>query len=202
MTTELAIPGIDRLDLGSLIFARNFEQYCKMLEDLRAGKCSFCGELDPEFNELVFENAKCRGWYYKKIAKRANLDYQALIAPYAHITDQSDITADLGYCVFDIFHKFCMKDNLPGGAIFMRFGDPWLNCGTQRHVHFNVKVPNGEGEVREPFRKTIAEFEEDQKKALAFEKMRLNVEANGVTPEAALLELAPADYELVKDRLK
>lgn len=201
-STELFVPGLDRLDTSTLIFARGFKQYCKMIQDLKAGKCSFCGDLDPDLNEVVFENKLWRGWYYKGNIERANLAYQALVAPFRHITRLRDLTPEDWACLGEIVVKFDEKDNLPGGAIMMRFGDPWLNAGTFRHLHKNIFVPNGKGPVRQPLRKTNEEFEEDVKKALVFEKMRLDVQANGVTPEEALAKLGPDEYELVKDRLK
>lgn len=191
-STELVIPGLDWEEVGTLMYARGFKQYCEMIKRIQAGECFFC-QLDTELNIVIFENERWWGWYNPVKIERANLAYHAVIAHRQHLTQLSDLTPEDGYHLFDIVQKFAQKDNLPGGGMLMRFGDPRLNAGTIRHLHLNIMVPNGKGEVRPPLRKTMEEVEEDMKKSVAFEKMRLG------TPFEAL---EPAEQDLVRDRLK
>ena len=188
----LQIPGLDSLDVGTLIFARGFKQYCEMVKKIQAGECFFC-QLNTDFNEVIFENKLWHGWYYTAQIESANLACHIVIAHKRHLPQLTELTSEDGRYLFEIVLMFAKKDNLSGGGLLMRFGDPRLNAGTVRHLHLNIIVPNGKGDVRLPLRKTGDEVEQNMKKALVFEKMRLGTPLN---------ELEPTEYELVKDRMK
>lgn len=60
--------------------------------------------------------------------------------------------------------------HLEGGIIATRFGDMRLNAGTIPHLHVNIMVPNGTGEVRIPAYKSTDGREANQTRAEGFAK--------------------------------
>ncbi len=64
--------------------------------------------------------------------------------------------------------RIAMKYTLAGGIIATRFGDMSLNSGTVPHLHENIMVPNGTGEVRIPVFKDPKDRAENQARAAEF----------------------------------
>lgn len=77
-----------------------------------------------------------------------------LIASKEHWRIPTDISPQ-GWIDFGAMNTWAFENyDLPGGMLFVRFGDMRLNAGTVPHMHWNLWVPNETKEVRVPIYKT------------------------------------------------
>lgn len=190
MEDTLVIPGLGRNDIGTLINTRTYPQYCEMVWQILWGNCPFC-KLDLKLNNVIVENDHWRAWENPFLQKYTA--HHFIIAHQVHLTHLSDVTSADGRDLFDILSKLAEPADIRGGGVLMRFGDPLLNAGSIRHLHANLFVPDGTGELRLPLCKTPEEVAAKMKVICVFEKMRL-----GATFEA----LDPKEQDLVRDRLE
>lgn len=187
---ELVIPGMGKEDIGTLINTRTYPQYCEMVRRILAVECPFC-ELDLELNKIILENDHWRAW--ENPFPQKYTAHHLIIAHQVHLTHLSDVTSADGRDLFDILSRLAEPADIRGGGVLIRFGDPLLNAGSIRHLHANLFVPDGTGELRLPLCKTPEEIAEKMKVIRVFEKMRTG------TP---FEKLEPAEQDLVRDRLE
>jgi len=91
-----------------------------------------------------------------------------LIAPFRHITEMSALDS---YDWRHIGHlmEWCLKEqNINGGGIIWRFGDPHFNAGTIAHLHINIIEPTPGVEYRAPFAKNEPDHEKNYRRMLGF----------------------------------
>jgi len=189
-SAELIIPGLDQEDIGSLQNTRTFPQYCEMVRKILAGECMFC-ELDQKLNKVVFENDRWRAW--RNPYPQEFTAHHWIIAHREHLTHLRDVTSADGRDLFEILSRLAEPKEIYGGGVLMRFGNPLLNAGSVRHLHVNLMVPDGAGEVRVPLCKTPEEIAAKMNVIRVFEKMRQG------TP---FEELNLVEQVLVRDRLE
>ncbi len=115
-----------------------------------------------------------------------------VLAPDRHITNLGEMTLEDWQAFRNMVYHFHDLTTHRGGAIVMRFGDPTLNAGSVRHIHANIIVPAGTGEVRVTLAKEREEIEHKKKVLCIFEKLRL-----GTPPK----DLTMDEYTLVAGRL-
>ena len=189
MNTEIEIPNLNDEDIGTLFNARTYPQFCEMVRRIQSKDCPFCN-LNTALNKVIMENTYWRAWLNPFPQKHHQ--YHFIIAHKEHVTHVNDLRSQgwvqLGASVLWLSNHF----GLSGGGIIVRFGDPRLNTGGVRHLHANIQVPDGSGEVRVPLAKKPEDVEEKKKVIRVFEKMRLGT---------AFENLAANERELVKDRL-
>jgi len=130
------------------------------------------------------------------------------IAPSKHIVHPDQMTSDdYDLCMSLIMYAISSPDGigmgLPGGGVLWRWGDPERNAGSIRHMHINIIVPDGTGEVRPPLAKKPADVAKKKKIVRVWEKLRLE----GLSPEDARdfaqsgRVLTPDEFALVEKRL-
>ena len=186
----LSIPGIDRMDIGSLLFVGSYKYYCLMVKNLQEGICPFC-QIDHKINEILYENDSWRAWVNPVLGKK-NTALHLVIPCKRHITHVRQLRRDEGADLVDVFNWADIEFELPGGGVTMRFGDPLFNAGTIRHLHCNIQVPDGNGKLEVTLAKDKDKILWHWKVVAIYEKMRLGTPFESLSPE---------EQELVKDRL-
>lgn len=187
---EMEIPGIDRTDIGSILFVTTYKYYLLMVENLQKGTCPFC-QINPEVNKVLYNNDSWRIWQNPVPGKK----HQALhlvVAHTYHLTGLDEFKGQDGVDLIDAIKWANDNFNIPGGGIMMRFGDPLLNAGTIRHLHFNIQVPDGTGKLEITLAKDQEKMAWHRSVITVFEKMRTG------TP---FEKLDLKEQELVRDRL-
>lgn len=203
----LHIPGLEDEDVSTLLNARTFKQYRQYVQDRLNGICPFCDPLDAELNKVIrqtndcFEDGDWRIW--RNPFPQKHTSTHLIIAPVRHVVranqmtfnDWQNMTSLIDYAISAI------GMGLPGGGVLMRFGDPALNAGSIRHLHVNIIVPDGTGEVRLPLAKDPKDVEAKRKVIAVFEKIRVNMHNWNEPLSNVLAILSEEELELVKDRL-
>ncbi len=189
------IPGLSAEDVATLLNVKTLAQYKQYVADMLAHKCPFCEPLDTNLNRVISEHGGWRMWHNPFPAPNSRV--HLVIAPVRHITHPHDLATDDWHHMTRLISRAVSQEDwldleLPGGGVLMRWGNPRWNAGSIRHIHTNIIVPNGEGEVRLPLAKNPKDVEKKSKTLHVFEKMR-----RGATVD----DLAYAEYQLVKDLL-
>lgn len=189
-TPVFSIPGIDRMDIGSLLFVGSYRYYCLMVKNLQEGICPFC-QIDPTVNKVLYENNSWRAWVNPVLGKKNTALH--LVIPYKrHKTHIKELSFGDGLELIDVFQWATKEFKIEGGGVTMRFGDPLLNAGTIRHLHCNIQVPDGNGKLEVTLAKDKDKILWHWKVVAIYEKMRLGTPFESLSPE---------EQELVKDRL-
>jgi len=151
----------------SLIF--DYSYYYKMRKSLEDGApCAFC-KLDPEINPTLFENDH---WVITENAfpnKRA-CAVMLLIISKDHWRGLHEISKEAWASFYEMISWAEENRNLPGGMLFLRFGDMKFNTGTIRHLHWNLWVPDQTGKVFTPIFKSEEEMAADNARAADFSR--------------------------------
>lgn len=144
----------------------SYEQYFHMRHLFENEVCAFC-DVNPEVNTVLYENDTWRVWD-NALKNERHCSTMLVIAATEHIRKMSDITtfgwANFGNMMEWIHHEF----DLDGGMLFLRFGDMRLNAGTMPHLHWNLWVPDGKGEVRIPVFKNPTQRDANVARAAEF----------------------------------
>ena len=203
---EAGVPGLglDDKTVASVINgARTYRQFLDMVDKAGNGICPFCPEhFDASKNCVIGKHGyREEVWLAWKNPYPINhSSHHFIIAPARHITHLNDMTAeDWGNMNFLI--REIVKD-LPGGCVAIRFGDPNLNAGSIRHLHVNIIVPDGTGDVQVTLAKNPQKKEEARSRVLAFEKLRLAGISAENAPQQAEEILSPEEMKIVDGRLK
>lgn len=160
------VPKIDGLSVEQVLTlsrCRTFEQYMSMYEDYRSGVCPFCDPLDPVKNAVVHENATWRMWHNP--FPHAGTKVHLVMASRRHIAPDGEITLEDMMAAGELFLWARREFKIEGGGFAMRFGSPWLNAGSVLHLHANILVPNGTGEV------SVALCKDPEREARNFARM-------------------------------
>lgn len=173
----LDIPNIEGLtehQVLTLTRARRLKQYVSMIEDYRAGKCSFCDPLGPQ-NVVIHEVDGWRMW--ENPYPEPNAALHLVLAPARHIgTDRMPSVEDFtARGKLFAWARERYGDRMRGGGELMRFGTPELNAGTILHLHSHIMVPSLNGEMRLPLAKEPERIELGYKRLRVFEKLRKGV---------------------------
>ena len=94
-----------------------------------------------------------------------------LIIPKRHVISPGNLNPkdylDMGF----LFQGGIDENDMPGGALVLRFGDPRDHAGTIEHLHFNIIQPKREGGMSIPLAKKqegMYGHEEDYKRLRRF----------------------------------
>lgn len=101
---------------------------------------------------------------------RDTLKYHIIIIPTRHVRSEEDLFDDEILAIAKARRFLLRRYTLEGGVTVTRFGDMRLNAGTVPHLHFNIMVPNGTGEVRVPVFKNLTDRVMNQVRAMEFAK--------------------------------
>ena len=183
------IEGLTREQVLTLVNCRGLKQYTAMVSDYQARKCPFCDPLDPK-NAILRETANWRLW--KNPFPLKNTSLHVILATKVHPWQGNILWSELWGEVGVLFSWARDEFKIPGGAFAFRFGSPEFNAGSVLHLHANIIVPDGTGQVRITLAKEPSEVETATRRMHVFEKMRLGVKFE---------EIELAEQELVKDRL-
>ncbi len=149
--------------------ARTAEQAEHMVKAGAAKKCVFCdidltvnkplnskGELDPEGKDWPDV------WVFKNPFPQEHQVLHLMIVPKRHILNEDcrNITPDEWLQILDAWKWAQDFFGIRGGGFVGRFGDFEFNAGTVRHIHFQVQVPDGTGNVKATFFKDRSPVEE------------------------------------------
>jgi diadenosine tetraphosphate (Ap4A) HIT family hydrolase len=192
MKSRVEIAGLSDEEVNSLLTMRNYQYHCDTVAQLLKGACPFC-KLDREKNQVIFGSSMWIAFKVPVKYRAKHLQEHILIIPVRHMTHIRELNAEEWATFFSTINHVDSLVDLPGGGLIMRFGDPALNAGSVRHLHWNVIVPDGTGEYRTPLAKDPAETEKKWQIMAVYEKMR----AGGIPFDK--LELP--EQELVKDRV-
>lgn len=183
-------------DFTSILNVKTFKQYCQYIEGRERGTCPLCDERSRASEKLIrtSRDASWRIWHARFPAPHSAT--HLVIAPVRHLTHPEQMS-DKDWKALSELTKFAIMPapeglGLPGGGVLMRFGNPDLNAGSIRHIHANIIVPDGTGEVRLPLAKDPSDIAKKKQIIEIFEKLR-----QGITFQ----ELPTEQQELVKNRL-
>lgn len=144
----------------------SYEQYYHMRHQFEHGICPFCN-IDPSVNNVAWQSGSWVAWENAFSNKRA-CSVMLVIAHREHVRRLDQISSE-DWCGFHKIMGELTKDfALQGGMLFMRFGDMRLNAGTVPHLHWNLWVPDGTGEVRVPIYKDANAREKNRSRASVF----------------------------------
>lgn len=160
-------PSLTPEQLFCLKGCRIYKQYYEMRHNFEHGVCIFC-TLDTNRNKIVWEDAYAHCWAVPDAYLRSELEHHLIVAPKRHLRDPWGFTHDEILSVHTAQKILAQKFNLRGGIIATRFGDMSLNAGTVPHLHYNIMIPNGSGEVRIPVFKDDCDRDENTKRSQGF----------------------------------
>ncbi len=141
------IPGLDSQDITLLQNARNYHYARDMILQIRKNECSFC-QLDPNKNKVIFDLELWHTWTCPPQFMAKSIEKHFVIAPKRHITHIKDMTGEDWADLAGIANIITEEQDIDGGALLMRFGNPAKNAQSMRHLHCNIYVPDGTGEVK------------------------------------------------------
>lgn len=196
MVEEVACEKIPRLesfdshDIGSLLFCRTYPQFLKMADIILSKKCPFC-HLDPEVNKVLSETKLWRVW--DNPYPHTHQLHHIMVVPKPHLTHLHHLTPHILENLGEALEWICLKYDLTGGGISMRFGNPEYNAGTVRHLHLNIQVPDLTGGVKITLSKTPEKMDENRQRMWVFEELRQG---------GRLEELSEKERGLVEGRLE
>ncbi|NCN82388.1 MAG: HIT domain-containing protein [Candidatus Pacebacteria bacterium] len=132
--------------------ARYDDQREHMERILAAGHCPFCLENLQLYHKSPIEQSS-KYWVLTPNAwpyKHTKVHYLAILK--RHAENLYDLTPEEGADLFALFAKVQKEQNIPGGAVTMRFGDTRYSAGTVKHVHAHFLVPDLDDLEYEPVR--------------------------------------------------
>jgi diadenosine tetraphosphate (Ap4A) HIT family hydrolase len=91
-----------------------------------------------------------------------------LIVPNRHITNIADMQPSDWVAMGALFKQAVAENDIRGGGLVLRFGDPRFHSGTIPHLHFNILEPTGEPEYRIPLSKDEADRKKNYARLLSF----------------------------------
>ena len=144
----------------------DFAYYCQLRKTFEEGYCGFC-DLDEAINPTLYENEH---WILTENAFKnvRPCKVMLLIISKEHWRQLGDITPE-AWASFSEMIAWAEKEyNIPGGMLFLRFGDMRLNAGTMLHLHWNLWVPDGSGPLSAPIFKSEEERAKDEARAAGF----------------------------------
>ncbi len=201
---EVVIPGLSEEDVVSVANgARTYSQFLDMVDKAQKGVCPFCpAHFDPVKNKVLKRAGGWRMWHNPYPAKHTKVHY--VIAPDKHVLHPQHLTAedwDDQSVLIDFVTNGELGLGVLGGCIATRFGDPRLNAGSIRHLHTNIIVPDGTGDVQVTLCKSPEKQQQVRIRLIAFEVLRLaGISGHEASREAPKL-LSGYELSLVSDRL-
>jgi diadenosine tetraphosphate (Ap4A) HIT family hydrolase len=147
-----------------------------MRQGFEGAFCQFCA-IDSQVNNVLWEDTSTHCWAVPDAFMRTELEYHLIVAPKRHVRFPWELGLDEEISINEAQRFLASKFDLRGGIIATRFGDMSLNAGTVPHLHINIMVPNGTGEVRIPVFKDPCDREENQKRAAKFAEQYEKIEA-------------------------
>jgi diadenosine tetraphosphate (Ap4A) HIT family hydrolase len=146
----------------------DFKYYCELRASIERGENNFV-VLDPALNKVLFSNEH---WVVTENAFPNSRPCAVMLMivskkPWRMLKDiVPEAWTTLGEAIAWVETKY----DLPGGMLFLRFGDMRLNGGTKMHLHWNLWVPNGAGPLSVPIFKSEADRAIDIARAEGFAK--------------------------------
>lgn len=148
---------------------REYSQYVLMRKNFERGICALCN-LDRDFNKVVWENYLAICWTVPQSLMRSGLIHHSIVIPKRHVRFETELSYAEVMAIHDAKKILASECNIPGGIVAVRIGDMSLNAGTVPHLHYNIMVPNGKGEVRIPVFKDPTDRALNQERAKEFAK--------------------------------
>lgn len=146
----------------------DFEYYCKLRASIEAEENNFV-DLDPALNPILFQNK-----YWKltpnRFANTRPCSVMLLIISRKPWRSLGDVDENAWRGFYRMLRWIKSRYDLPGGMLFVRFGDMRLNAGTIMHLHWNLWVPSGAGPLSVPIFKSEAERAADIAREEGFAK--------------------------------
>lgn len=149
-------------------YARSYEQYAQMRENLEHGVCPFCA-LPPESSPAIWTGKHL--FAKKNDFPRKHETHSIVIVTHEHIEHPRELPPEAGAELWQIVAELSARYNWIGGGLSMRFGELWNNAGTIKHLHMQIQIPDPDnpGKSVATFAKDPAKMEEDLIRARAFE---------------------------------
>ncbi len=156
-------------ELFCLEGCRSYAQYHHMRRHFEHGHCVFC-DLDLELNKILWEDESVYAFCPPPEFIRTPLALHLIIIPKRHVRFEVDLTEPEYLSVRRAKQFIYGRFEYKGGLTHVREGDMRYNSGSVPHLHYNIMVPNGTGEVRIPIFKNPADRLSDKIRAEEFEK--------------------------------
>lgn len=169
---KLIIPGISEENMHILRYnTKDYAQYVLMVKNFLSGYCPFC-TIDTTINKVLYQNASWKIW--ESAFPQRHHALQLIILHNQHINHTKQMTPEDWVNLGEMDRWANAHFDIPGGGFAARIGTPELNaCSVPGHLHWNIQVPDGTGRVSVVLHKTEEEMEEQLKRALVYEKIRL-----------------------------
>lgn len=119
-----------------------------MRKRFESGACTFCSP-DKVLNPTLFKNDF---WtvFDNAFKNDRGCGVMLLIVSNTHMRSLREISKDAWAALYEVIIWIETNYHLPGGMLFLRFGDMRLNAGSVPHLHWNLWVPDETKEVRVP----------------------------------------------------
>lgn len=181
----MPLPKMSEFQIRRLSQAKSYKYFKLMIQDIIDKRCTFC-PLDKKINIPLQERG---GWVILENAfpDKKKTSNHFLILPRKHVISPIEMSqkdwANSGLLIAWAIKEF----NIPGGGLLTRFGDPFLNAGTQEHLHINLIQPNGKVEYRPPLCKNPEELNEGLRRMKIYTKLYGGMAPENLTPEETSL---------------
>lgn len=171
--TVRQIHGLNQDQILSLVNSRSYSQYCEAINAFLAGKCIFCDPLGPKNQILHTTDGGELAWrVWRNPFPLKHTSHHLVMAPVRHITDPKDVTLDDWRRQGEIWLYARDQLGIVAGASVGRFGSPEFNAGSILHLHYNIIVPDGTGDVQITIGKSPRKIAEISARMKVFEKLR------------------------------
>ena len=106
----------------------------------KEGLCFFCNENYLQVGASPAERVTSWGYVKKNDYPYEGAVHQYLIVPHQHITNLDHLPLETLANLWLEIERLNRRLEVPGGSIFLRFGDPRYTGGTFGHLHFQFIV--------------------------------------------------------------
>lgn len=133
--------------------ARTSEQQALMQKIIAAGVCPFCAEHFKKYHPKPILKESTYWFFTENMAPYTGTKHHFLfVYKPAHITRPSEITPEAFADLFALVNAAVAEYNIPGGALFMRFGYTMYNGSSVEHLHAQLLQGDIDAPDHEPVR--------------------------------------------------
>lgn len=133
--------------------ARTPEQQALMQKIVADGVCPFCAEHFKKYHPKSILKETAYWFLTENMSPYVGTKYHFIfVYKPAHITTPSEITPEAFVDLFVLVNATVAEYNIPGGALFMRFGDTRYNGSSVVHLHAQLIMGDADTPGHEPVR--------------------------------------------------
>lgn len=195
------VPGVSPKHNWVLFGCKNFRQYWKAVESLRAGKCELCPP-DPVRNKILPMSTDLWLVWENTVAPLPGQEHQFMVVPRRHVEKVEELNAEEWAQLWHVLHSIVVYYGLTGYTFLIRSGDPTKNAKSVRHLHVNVHVADGTMKVQPTIGKSFEDLKQKYEILKVFEVLRVHVETGGTIESAVSAGVTTqSEWDLIADRI-